>query len=134
MSGEESGGSPLVGRAALGLAVVVGRSMEPTLSAGDRLLVSYRRAPRVGDVVLVRFVDGTLAVKRAVERRADRTGRRGWWVLSDNPAEGVDSRHRGVVVDEAVVGVVRCRVWPRPRPVGQRSGKRERRGNLSPGE
>jgi phage repressor protein C with HTH and peptisase S24 domain len=94
----------------MGFAVVRGASMEPGLRAGDRLLVSYRRRPREGDVVVARFADGTLAVKRAVERRD-----RGWWLLSDNPAEGVDSRHRGPVAAERVLAVVLARVWPRPR-------------------
>jgi phage repressor protein C with HTH and peptisase S24 domain len=84
--------------------------MLPALRAGDRLLVGYRRAPREGDVVVARFADGTVAVKRAAERRD-----RGWWLLSDNPAEGVDSRHRGPVADDDVLGVVLARVWPRPR-------------------
>ena len=85
--------------------------MRPGLRAGDRLLVSYRRTPRPGDVVVARFADGTLAVKRAVERRGP-----GWWLLSDNPGEGIDSRHRGPVSDENVLAVVVARVWPRPRP------------------
>jgi signal peptidase I len=97
------------------MAVVHGRSMEPTLRDGDRLLVSYAAAPAAGDVVLARFPDGTVAVKRAVERRALRTGGPGWWLLSDNPVDGVDSRHRGPVADEAVLGVVRLRLWPSPR-------------------
>jgi phage repressor protein C with HTH and peptisase S24 domain len=83
--------------------------MEPALREGDRLLVGYRRTPRAGDVVLARFADGTLAVKRAVERRGG-----GWWLLSDNPERGVDSRHRGPVADEDVLAVVWARVWPRP--------------------
>jgi nickel-type superoxide dismutase maturation protease len=94
----------------LGLAVVRGDSMRPTLAAGDRLLVRHRRLPRPGEVVVVRFADGTVAVKRAVEQRAG-----GWWLLSDNPAEGVDSRHRGAVPEGDVVGVVLARLWPRPR-------------------
>jgi len=94
----------------IGFAVVRGDSMRPGLRAGDRLLVRYRRTPRPGDVVVARFADGTLAVKRAVERRGS-----GWWLLSDNPAEGVDSRHRGPVRDEGVLAVVLARVWPRPR-------------------
>src|SRR3990170_4725979 len=73
-----------------GFARVVGDSMRPGLRAGDRLLVGYRRTPRPGDIVVARFADGTLAVKRAVERRGP-----GWWLLSDNPDEDVDSRHRG---------------------------------------
>lgn len=94
----------------LGLAVVRGDSMRPTLGPGDRLLVRYRRLPRPGQVAVGRFADGTVAVKRAVERRPD-----GWWLLSDNPVGGVDSRHRGVVPDAAVVGVAVARLWPRPR-------------------
>jgi phage repressor protein C with HTH and peptisase S24 domain len=82
--------------------------MTPTLQTGDRLLVSYRRSPRVGDVVVAEFADGTLAVKRVAERRTT-----GWWLLSDNPDDGVDSRHRGPVRDVRAVAL--GRVWPRPR-------------------
>ena len=89
--------------------------MLPGLREGDRLLVSYAVPPRVGEVVVARFVDGTVAVKRATERRTSRTGEPGWWLLSDNAEEGLgDSRARGVVPAEAVLGVVRWRLWPRP--------------------
>jgi phage repressor protein C with HTH and peptisase S24 domain len=98
-----------------GMAVVHGRSMAPTLRDGDRLLVSYAAVPAAGVVVLARFPDGTVAVKRAVERRPTRSGGSGWWLLSDNADEGVDSRHRGPVADESVLAVVRLRLWPRPR-------------------
>ena len=94
----------------VGWAIVRGRSMEPGLREGDRLLVLYARTPRAGQVVVARFADGTLAVKRAAERRTTRTGEPGWWLLSDNPGEGVDSRHRGVVADGEVLGVARLRV------------------------
>ncbi|GAA4695392.1 hypothetical protein GCM10023349_08310 [Nocardioides conyzicola] len=89
--------------------------MTPALRAGDRLLVSYRRVAREGDVVVARFPDGTLAVKRAAERRTTRDGSPAWWLLSDNPAEGVDSRHRGPVAATDVIAVTVARVWPRPR-------------------
>lgn len=88
--------------------------MVPTLAEGDRLLVGYRRRPVPGDLVLARFPDGTLTVKRAESARTTREGGAGWWLLSDNREEGVDSRHRGVVADEAVLGVVLLRLWPRP--------------------
>jgi phage repressor protein C with HTH and peptisase S24 domain len=91
-------------------------SMRPTLVPGDRLLVRYAAPVAVGRLVLARFPDGTLAVKRAVERRTTRAGGPGWWLLSDNPEEGVDSRHRGVIAAEDVVAVVVARVWPRPAP------------------
>ena len=86
--------------------------MEPRLREGDRLLVRYGARVRPGVRVLVRFPDGTLAVKRATEARTTRTGDPGWWVLSDNPEEGVDSRHRGVLPADAVRAVVLLRVWP----------------------
>jgi phage repressor protein C with HTH and peptisase S24 domain len=98
-----------------GMAVVHGRSMEPTLSDGDRLLVVYAAAPAAGDVVLAQFADGTVAVKRAAEQRSLRSGGPGWWLLSDNPEEGIDSRHRGPVPNEYVLAVVRLRLWPSPR-------------------
>ncbi|UFN44279.1 S24/S26 family peptidase [Nocardioides okcheonensis] len=96
-----------------------GRSMLPALREGDLLLVRYAARVRPGDLVVARFVDGTLAVKRAVEQRGLRDGRAGWWLLSDNPGEGVDSRHRGPVATDDVLGVVRLRLWPSPR-VGRR--------------
>jgi hypothetical protein len=86
--------------------------MEPGLREGDRLLVEYAATVRPGVLVVVRFADGTLAVKRADERRETRDGEPGWWLLSDNPGEGVDSRHRGVVPEDAVLAVVRLRLWP----------------------
>ena len=86
--------------------------MLPRLRPGDRLLVDYRRPARAGDLVVARLADGTVAVKRAAERRTTRVGGPGWWLLSDDPEVGVDSRHRGVVPDEDVLAVVRFRVWP----------------------
>ncbi len=89
--------------------------MRPVLAPGDRLLVRYAGQVRPGALVLARFADGTLAVKRAAERRTTRTGQPAWWLLSDNPDEGVDSRHRGPVAESDVLAVVLARVWPRPR-------------------
>lgn len=89
--------------------------MLPTLRDGDRLLASYDAVPRVGDVVVARFRDGVVKVKRAAGRRALRTGEPGWWLLSDNASEGLgDSRAHGAVPDDAVLAVVRWRLWPRP--------------------
>jgi SOS-response transcriptional repressor LexA len=99
------------------VAKVRGDSMRPTLRPGDRLLVRYGARVRPGRLVLARFADGTLTVKRAAERRTTSSGRPGWWLTSDNPAVGVDSRHRGPVPDDAVLGVAVARVWPRPRPM-----------------
>jgi hypothetical protein len=97
-----------------GLAVVKGDSMRPTLSPGDRLLVRYGAAPVVGQLVLARFADGTLAVKRVGHAAATASGADGWYLVSDDPDVGIDSRHRGPVAAEAVVAVVRARWWPRP--------------------
>ncbi|HEU5456909.1 MAG TPA: S24/S26 family peptidase [Nocardioides sp.] len=109
-------GSKYPGRhPAFGFALVAGDSMRPRLAPGDRLLVKYGGRVRPGAVVLARFADGTLAVKRAVERRTTRTGARAWWLLSDNPGAGVDSRHRGPVPEPDVIAVALLRVWPRPR-------------------
>jgi type IV secretory pathway protease TraF len=63
-------------------------------------------------VVVARLADETVAVKRATERRTTANGRPGWWLLSDDPERGVDSRHRGPVPDEDVLAVVLIRIWP----------------------
>ena len=98
-----------------GLARVRGDSMVPALEAGDWLLVQYAVRPRSGDVVVARFPDGAIVVKRAAERRGTLSGDPGWWLLSDDPEAGVDSRHRGPVRDSDVLAVGRVRLWPRPR-------------------
>jgi peptidase S24-like protein len=98
------------------VARVRGDSMQPTLRPGDRLLVRYGGQVRPGRLVLARFADGTLTVKRATERRTTSSGRPGWWLASDNRAAGVDSRHRGPLPEADLLAVVVARVWPRPRP------------------
>jgi phage repressor protein C with HTH and peptisase S24 domain len=97
-----------------GLARVRGESMLPTLRPRDLVLVRYAAPVRPGALVLARFADGTLAVKRAEGRRTSRSGGAAWWLLSDNPDNGVDSRHRGAVDEDRVRGVVLARIWPRP--------------------
>ena len=95
-----------------GLAVVAGDSMRPRLRAGDRLLVDYRRPPVPGDVVVARAPGRPLLVKRAVERRTTELGEPGWWLLSDDPRQGTDSRTFGPVAEADIVAVVVLRIWP----------------------
>ena len=90
-----------------GMAVVRGRSMEPTLRDGDRLLIRYGGRVRPNALVVVRLAARPSAVKRA-ERRVDG----GWWVTRDNPDDGVDSWTVGPVRDDDVVAVVVVRLWP----------------------
>jgi hypothetical protein len=90
--------------------------MRPTLEPGDRLLLRYGAPVTPGRLVVARFPDGALVVKRAVDARRSRSGEPGWWLLSDNPADGVDSRHRGAIPAVDVVAVVVARVWPHPMP------------------
>ena len=106
-----------------GMAVVRGRSMLPTLRDGDRFLVHHGAAPEAGRLVVVRLPGrtpdgaGVVAVKRATLREPG-----GWWVDSDNPAEGVDSSKVGTIPDADVLAVVRCRLWPLSLP-GLRRGR-----------
>ncbi len=99
-------------RLRLGVGVVRGRSMEPTVYDGDRLLLLHGSAPRIGRMAVVRLPDGVVAVKRVVRREPD-----GWWVERDNPAAGVDSWTVGALPDSAVLARVLCRVWPPVRRV-----------------
>ena len=86
--------------------------MLPTLRPGDRVLLDYRRRPRPGELVVARLPGGVVAVKRAEERRTTELGEPGWWLLSDNVAEGSDSRQYGVVPEDDVLAVVVRRIWP----------------------
>lgn len=93
----------------LGVAVVRGRSMTPTLQEGDRLLVRYGATPTPGAIAVVRFTDGVVAVKRLDHRSSD-----GWWVARDNAFEGRDSWSGGAIAEDGVLALVLARLWPRP--------------------
>lgn len=98
----------------LGLAVVRGRSMEPTLREGDRLLVRYGALPRAGQLAVVVLPDpaGPVTAVKRLETRAED----GWWFTRDNPREGVDSWTLGRPSGTSdVLAVVLARLWPRPR-------------------
>ncbi|GGP69635.1 S24 family peptidase [Saccharothrix coeruleofusca] len=88
---------------------VIGPSMSPTLKTGDVVWVDYERPPAPRDVVLVRWPSrpAQLSVKRAVRAEGD-----GWHVEGDNPFGSTDSRELGPAL---VLGVIRFRLWPRPR-------------------
>lgn len=107
-----------------GLAVVSGDSMRPHLRDGDRLLVDYRRNPVPGDVVVARVPGRPVSVKRASGRRTTELGEPGWWLLSDDPERGTDSRTYGAVADADILAVVVRRIWPlsRRRPVPDSNG------------
>ena len=89
--------------------VVTGRSMVPTLEPGDRLLVRIGRLPSDScEIVVVRLPGRPLSVKRAGVRDPG-----GWWVESDNPAEGTDAWTLGYAVpDRDVIGVAVLRYRP----------------------
>jgi nickel-type superoxide dismutase maturation protease len=86
--------------------VVEGRSMEPTLAPGDRLLVVRLRRPRPEDVVAVRDPrdPGRVLVKRISAVLEGEVVVRG-----DNPGASTDSASFGPVPTKAVLGkVIRC--------------------------
>lgn len=88
---------------------VRGPSMAPTLRDGDVVLARRGQVPRAGDVVVVTWVTrpDQLSIKRAVRPEGA-----GWFVAGDNGTASTDSRELGAA---AVHGVVRWRVWPRPK-------------------
>jgi len=89
--------------------VVAGRSMEPTLWAGDRLLVARTGPVSAGDVVALRDPrdPGRVIVKRvAAVRRGEMV------VHGDNPDASIDSRSFGPVSNVAVLGRVVRRYGP----------------------
>jgi nickel-type superoxide dismutase maturation protease len=83
--------------------IVEGRSMEPALAPGDRLVVVRARRLRPGDVVAVRDprYPRRLLVKRVSSAAFDEIV-----VHGDNAAESTDSRAFGAISRRAVVGRV----------------------------
>jgi phage repressor protein C with HTH and peptisase S24 domain len=98
----------------LGIVLVHGRSMEPALHEGDRLLVLYGARARRGRLAVVRLPDDAagaprpLAVKRLTHRDPD--GGDGWWVERDNPKEGLDSWAVGAIPASGIRARVVLRV------------------------
>lgn len=92
---------------------VTGRSMEPTLHEGDRLVVLYGAPPVRRRLAVVRLPDGPEgprphAVKRVTGPAPGEPG--SWWVERDNRAEGVDSWTVGAIPRADVLGLVLGRV------------------------
>ena len=108
--------------------VVAGRSMEPTLFHGDRVLVdrwTYRhRPPRPGELVLFVGPEETVMVKRLAPPPphaqfrpgawgpGEGTAGESYWLLGDNPGSSRDSRRFGRVPAERIRGRVVLCFWP----------------------
>ncbi|HNA99714.1 MAG TPA: S24 family peptidase [Marmoricola sp.] len=92
-----------------GFVVVRGDSMQPTLFDGDWLLIDRNRQPGPGELVIVRFSDGEVSVKRV-----DLIEPAGYYVTRDNPRMGRDSWTLGGVpipTEDLIATVVR-RIHP----------------------
>lgn len=99
---------------------IEGPSMEPTLQAGDWLLVDplayARRAPGPGDLVLA--PDPRLG-DRLLIKRVGSVGQDGQLMLvGDDPDRSTDSRTFGAVDPAGVAGSPWFRYWP-PRRIGR---------------
>ncbi len=99
-----------VARRRLDVVEVRGRSMAPTLLAGDRLLVA-RLPPRPGDVVLA--ADPRDPGRELIKRVA--SVERGLVLRGDNPAASTDARTFGALPANAVQWRVIGRYWPMDR-------------------
>ena len=98
---------------------VAGPSMEPTLLAGDRVLVDRwtfeHRRPRTGEVVVALDEAGRPLVKRVgppPRRTEPSAGVATVWLLGDNARASVDSRRIGAVPETRLSGRVFWRYWP----------------------
>ncbi|HET9144200.1 S24 family peptidase [Actinophytocola sp.] len=90
---------------------VIGNSMLPTLVDGDLVLARIGGSVRPDDLVLVRWPQrpDQISVKRAAWREGD-----GWFVVGDNTVASTDSHRLGPA---QVLGVIRWRLWPKPRRI-----------------
>lgn len=89
---------------------VRGRSMEPTLDDGDRVLVLkcayWRRGPQIGDIVLLRNPEPHSKRRVLLKRVTASTPAGAYFVVGDNAAGSRDSRHFGYVLPEEIIGRV----------------------------
>ncbi len=89
---------------------IAGASMQPSLEAGDFVLVDRGRAVRRGDIVVARRPDQpSLEVVKRVAAIDDAGALS---LMGDNAERSTDSRSFGGVPRANVVGVVRLRYWP----------------------
>lgn len=100
--------------------VVVGPSMGPTLTEGDRLLVlrgaaALLRLPAGAIVVARSPATPDIEVVKRVASTVTRGGRTAYVLLGDNPGASTDSRDFGPVAARAIRGRVLYRYWPEER-------------------
>jgi len=108
----------------LSLVRVRGRSMLPTYTEGDLLVVTSRFVLRPGQIVVLDLPPDRhgerrpRSIKRLLRRDPGDPSR--WWIDSDNAAEGVTSFDIGPVPESSIVGVVMTRL---PRALAHRLGR-----------
>lgn len=110
---------------------IVDDSMEPTLSDGDYVL-ALRGRPRLGDIIITNRLDEQRwSVKRivagpgdaglteggqghatATSNTRDALGADEWYLVGDNRARSIDSRHRGPILLGDHERRVVIRYWP----------------------
>ncbi|MCB4398495.1 nickel-type superoxide dismutase maturation protease [Synechococcus sp. MU1625] len=85
---------------------IEGRSMQPTLEPGDRVLVrrlNSNSTLRLGSVLVTWHPQRT---NLRLIKRLNRLDSTGLWLLGDNPAESTDSRQLGPVATSLLIGEV----------------------------
>lgn len=122
-----------VGAGLIGPAAVRGRSMQPLLEPGDRLLIDRwtfrQRSPRPGEVVLLLAADGRPIVKRVTRAPDLLEGQ--LWVEGDNATDSDDSRRFGALPAGSIRGRVVFRYWPPSRVGPIRAAALERAHDLA---
>ncbi len=85
---------------------IEGRSMQPSLEPGDRVLVrrlGLNQPLRLGSVVVTWHPQRS---KLRLIKRLNKLDQKGLWLLGDNPAESTDSRQLGPVATNLLIGEV----------------------------
>jgi signal peptidase I len=117
-------GLAFAARTAVHVYSIPSASMEPTLRAGDHIVVTtYHGAPRRGDVIVFRAPASPddLMVKRIAGTPGDAVEAGGgrvvivpagcYFVIGDNRQDSFDSRNWGVLPRDLIVGRARLVLW-----------------------